>query len=125
MPFAQQFRVVVDCPDAAALAGFYQGLLGGTVEVGQNGWVALNDTGGAAALDFQQVEDHQPPTWPVGERPQQFHVDIDIAEADLDAADAAALALGAVRHEVQPGEAAGDPFRVFLDPAGHPFCFCW
>ena len=125
MPFAQQFRVVVDCPDAEALAGFYQGLLGGTVEVGQNGWVALNDTGGVAALDFQQVEDFQPPTWPVGERPQQFHVDIDIAEADLDAADAAALALGAVRHEVQPGEAAGHPFRVYLDPAGHPFCFCW
>ncbi len=125
MPFAQQFRVVLDCPDAAALAGFYQGLLGGTVEVAPDGWVALNGTGGVTALDFQQVEDYQPPTWPVGERPQQFHVDIDIAEADLDAADAAVLALGAERHEVQPGEAAGDPFRVYLDPAGHPFCLCW
>jgi hypothetical protein len=26
---------------------------------------------------------------------------------------------------VQPGEAIGDTFRVYLDPAGHPFCLCW
>jgi hypothetical protein len=35
------------------------------------------------------------------------------------------LALGATKHAVQPGEAAGDLFRVYLDPAGHPFCLCW
>ena len=38
--------------------------------------------------------------------------------ADLDAGEAAVVALGARKHEVQPGET----FRVFLDPAGHPFC---
>ncbi|MEQ7129412.1 VOC family protein [Actinopolymorpha sp. B11F2] len=27
--------------------------------------------------------------------------------------------MGARRAEVQPG---GDAYRVFLDPAGHPFC---
>ena len=125
MPFAQRFKVVIDCPDPEALAGFYQGLLGGTVRVTDEDWVVLSDTGGVTTLNFQQVKDHQPPTWPVGERPQQFHIDIHVAEADLDAADAAVLALGAVRHEVQPGEAAGDSFRVYLDPAGHPFCLCW
>jgi hypothetical protein len=35
------------------------------------------------------------------------------------------LALGATRHDVQPGEPSGDGFRVYLDPAGHPFCLCW
>lgn len=35
-------------------------------------------------------------------------------------AEAAVLELGATRHEHQPGTT----FRVFLDPAGHPFCLC-
>ena len=37
---------------------------------------------------------------------------------DLDAAEQAVLAIGATKAEHQPGES----FRVFLDPAGHPFC---
>ena len=37
----------------------------------------------------------------------------------------AVLALGARRHDVQPGESDGDTFRVYLDPVGHPFCLCW
>jgi len=48
--------------------------------------------------------------------PQQLHLDLEVA--DLDAGEAAVVALGARKHEVQPGET----FRVFLDPAGHPFC---
>jgi hypothetical protein len=44
---------------------------------------------------------------------------------DVDAVERQVLALGARKHEVQPGEAAGDPFRVYLDPVGHPFCLCW
>ena len=38
----------------------------------------------------------------------------------IDSADKAALALGASQHDEQPGST----FRVFLDPAGHPFCLC-
>jgi hypothetical protein len=30
------------------------------------------------------------------------------------------LARGATKADVQPGTT----FRVFLDPAGHPFCLC-
>ena len=72
---------------------------------------------------FQQAVDFVPPTWPSGERPQQLHLDLTVD--DVEVAEAQVLALGATRHEVQPGEAAGDPFRVYLDPAGHPFCLCW
>ena len=32
----------------------------------------------------------------------------------------AVLGLGATKHDHQPGTS----FRVFLDPAGHPFCLC-
>jgi hypothetical protein len=45
---------------------------------------------------------------------------LDVIVDDLDAAEAAVLSLGATKHEHQPGTS----FRVFLDPAGHPFCLC-
>lgn len=122
MPIARMHAVVLDCPDAEGLARFYQGLVGGEVEVTEGGWVKLRD-GKDVALDFQQVDGYQAPTWPEGERPQQFHVDVDVD--DVEAAEPLVLALGATRHAVQPGEADGDTFRVYLDPAGHPFCLCW
>ena len=72
---------------------------------------------------FQQADDYAPPTWPTGERPQQFHLDVTVD--DVDATEPEVLALGATRHEFQPGIEDGDTFRVYLDPAGHPFCLCW
>lgn len=48
------------------------------------------------------------------EHPQQAHLDIDVP--DLDAAEPAVLALGAVRLH----DAGG--WRIYADPAGHPFC---
>jgi hypothetical protein len=47
-----------------------------------------------------------------------MHLDLDVP--DLDAAEEQVLALGAIKHEHQPGTT----FRVYLDPAGHPFCLC-
>jgi Glyoxalase-like domain len=45
---------------------------------------------------------------------------IDMLVDDLDAAEAAVIDLGATKHSDQPGTS----YRVFLDPAGHPFCLC-
>jgi hypothetical protein len=45
---------------------------------------------------------------------------LDVIVDDLDEAEAAVLELGATKAEHQPGTT----FRVFLDPAGHPFCLC-
>jgi Glyoxalase-like domain len=39
---------------------------------------------------------------------------------DLDAAEAWVLAAGATTFDVPPG----DHFRVYADPADHPFCLC-
>ncbi len=49
--------------------------------------------------------------------PQQFH--LDFAVDDLDEAEALLLKLGAAKPDFQPG---GGQWRVFTDPAGHPFC---
>jgi hypothetical protein len=45
---------------------------------------------------------------------------LDVIVDDLDAGETAVLGLGATKHAHQPGTT----FRVFLDPAGHPFCLC-
>ena len=124
---ARMRAVVLDCPDPRALAEFYRALVGGELQVVEDEWVSLRD-GGAVRLSFQRVADHRPPSWPDGEPPQQFHIDVTVE--DVDAAEAAVLALGATKHTTQPGDpdAEGgeeDNWRVFLDPAGHPFCLCW
>jgi hypothetical protein len=61
--------------------------------------------------------DYLPPTWPAPGRPQMVHLDLKVD--DMDAAEQHALAIGATRY-VHPAET---DWRVFLDPAGHPFCF--
>lgn len=121
MPIARLRTVVLDCPDPRALADFYAGVLGGEVTSDEDDWVVL--VVDQHRLAFQLSEEFAPPTWPAGERPQQFHLDLTVD--DVDVAEEQVVALGATRHPVQPGEEVGDTFRVYLDPVGHPFCLCW
>lgn len=121
MALARTRSVVLDCPDPRALADFYTSLLGGEVIYAEDDWVTAQIDGWR--LGFQLAEDFEAPTWPTGSRPQQFHLDLTVD--DVDAVEPKVLALGAIKHDVQPGEEAGDGFRVYLDPAGHPFCLCW
>jgi hypothetical protein len=116
MAIARFPSIVIDCPDAHALATFYATLLDWQTEF-QDGWVDVRADYGQC-LSFQQVDDYAAPQWPGQQHPQQMHLDVVVD--DLDAGEAAVLELGATRHEHQPGET----FRVFLDPAGHPFCLC-
>lgn len=108
---------VIDCPDPAALARFYAGLLGWEWSVDDDArWAKVRS--GDRFFDFQRIDDYRAPEWPGQAVPQQMHLDVDVD--DLDEAEAATLALGATKHPHQPGTT----FRVFLDPAGHPFCLC-
>jgi predicted enzyme related to lactoylglutathione lyase len=116
MPIARVISFVLDCPDPGAMASFYGRLLGWPSK-DDGDWAEVTSPDGQT-ISFQRVEDYSPPDWPGQERPQQSH--LDVAVDDLDAAEAAVLELGAVKHTHQPGTA----FRVFLDPAGHPFCLC-
>jgi len=112
--------VALDCRDPWALAEFYSALTGAPIdrsEEDEDDWVQLEPTGGSV-LAFQLAPGHVPPQWPSDESPQQIHLDFGVP--DLDAAEERVLAIGARKHEVQPGV----NFRVYLDPAGHPFCLC-
>jgi predicted enzyme related to lactoylglutathione lyase len=116
MAIARFPTVVLDCPDPVALATFYGSMLDWEVKIEPDWAEARADNG--QCLCFQQVDDYTPPQWPGQQVPQQMHLDVVVD--DLDAAEAAVVELGATRHEHQPGTS----FRVFLDPAGHPFCLC-
>ncbi|MEA3184220.1 MAG: hypothetical protein QOJ74_697 [Ilumatobacteraceae bacterium] len=106
----------LDCAEPQRLAEFYSAITGWPVDRDSGDWVELRSDGGAT-LAFQLAPDHRPPDWPNADRPQQGHVDFDVD--DLDAGEAAVIAVGARKAEVQPQP---ESFRVFLDPAGHPFC---
>lgn len=116
MAIARFPSIVVDCPDPHALAAFYGALLDWPV-TDEEGWVSIRADYGQC-IDFQRVEGYTPPRWPGQEQPQQMHLDVVVD--DLDEAETAVLALGATKADHQPGTT----FRVFLDPAGHPFCLC-
>ncbi|MFB6956387.1 VOC family protein [Streptomyces sp. NPDC056309] len=117
MALAKLAVVVLDCPDPRALAGFYAEVLGGTVE-GEGDWVDLKVPGGSA-LAFQKAPGYVPPKWPAADASQQSHLDLVVD--DLDTAEKGVLALGA-RPLDATDRARG--FRVYADPAGHPFCLC-
>ncbi|WP_030807749.1 VOC family protein [Streptomyces sp. NRRL S-337] len=114
--------VVLDCSDPSELAEFYQSLLGGAVNQQDrrwslgDGWATLHTPSGLV-LAFQQVADYRPPVWPEPSRPQQFHLDFGVP--DLDQAQEEVLALGATVLDDGSGRRG---WRIYADPAGHPFC---
>jgi glyoxalase superfamily protein len=110
--------VVFDCPDPMALARFYSEVSGWPVNGQSDGEWAQLDTGNGWTLAFQHVDDYRAPEWPTQNVPQQYHLDFDVSE--LEDGERKVLALGATKAEFQPGTT----FRVFLDPARHPFCLC-
>ena len=91
--------VALDCPDAGLLAAFYAEITGGKVTYLDQDWATVQGPGGR--IDFQTAPGYVPPRWP-------------------DPAEARVLAAGAAKFDFQPG----DHFRVYADPAGHPFCLC-
>jgi catechol 2,3-dioxygenase-like lactoylglutathione lyase family enzyme len=114
--------VVLDCPDPRRLAEFYQLILGGVVNEHDPRWAVSDDwatlhSRSGLVLAFQRVVEYQPPQWPDPARPQQLHLDFGVA--DLDQAQEEVLARGATLLDHGGG---GRGWRVFADPAGHPFC---
>jgi catechol 2,3-dioxygenase-like lactoylglutathione lyase family enzyme len=107
--------LIIDCPDPQALSAFYREILG-MVEVQDDGdWVVIGDAPDRPGIAFQQADVYTASTWPDPAVPQQMHLDIKVD--DLDEGERRVNALGARRLE-----GGSDTFRVFADPAGHPFC---
>ncbi|WP_431044060.1 VOC family protein [Streptomyces sp. P1-3] len=122
MAVAAMGVTVLDCPDPRALADFYAAVLGGTVQADREDWVEVLGTHGNRLLAFQRVVGYVPPRWPSTEHSQQLHLDFDVPREQLDDAEREVLALGAT---LLQGDDGGErDWRVYRDPAGHPFCLC-
>jgi len=115
-------EIVLDCADPWSLAWFWAGLLGGTPVQWYPGWVTLEPPPNGQRLSFQDVGAGGPADSAPG---QGAHFDVLVP--DLDAAHERVVAAGAslAGEHVSPRPGPeGDPvrWRVYRDPAGHPFC---
>lgn len=121
MAIATYTLVALDCPDPEPLARFYEAVLGGEVRQYDEDWYDLYAPGGHR-ISFQRAPGHRPPKWPQGASDsQQLHLDFTVA--DMDRAQDEVLALGATPLDLDDrGGERG--WRVYADPAGHPFCLC-
>jgi glyoxalase superfamily protein len=110
------WSVTLDCDDPAELGRFWAEMLGGTVAYSSEDFVGVELPTGLW-LGAVRSPGHRRAQWPEGDTPQQYH--LDVAVADLDEGERAAIAGGASKAEHQPSP---DRWRVLIDPAGHPFC---
>ncbi|CAM5646477.1 VOC family protein [Streptomyces hirsutus] len=116
--------VVVDCPEPRELARFYAAVGGGMPEEEDPDRVVLQIPAGPR-LAFQRAPGYSPPDWPRADHgSQQFHLDFDAGGTweEVDEAEQKVLALGARALDREDSEEKD--FRVYADPAGHPFCLC-
>ncbi len=118
-------NVVLDCAEPRALAEFYRAALGWSYVDGHededpagDDWLQLRPPAAGPLLAFQRSDAPVTP-WRVDAR-----VHLDVTVPDLDLAHEHLVASGA-RPLTDTPEKEGhpeDPFRVYADPAGHPFC---
>lgn len=111
--------VVLDTRDPHALAEFYRQVLGAKFLTEEPDWVTIVDEDGRR-LSFQTSPEHAAPAFPDPAGDQQFHLDIRVD--DIENAERRVLELGATR---VPDANEDSDFRVYRDPAGHPFCLVW
>ncbi len=101
--------LAVDCVEPATLAGFWAALLGGIVEVDDEGDATVRAPG-MPAVDFLRVPE-------VKTVKNRLH--LDLRGASYDDAVAAALQLGATRAD---DIYDGGSWTVLRDPEGNEFC---
>jgi predicted enzyme related to lactoylglutathione lyase len=101
--------LAVDCHDPPALARWWSRLLGGTVEVDDDGDATLHTAGGLP-IDFLRVPDA---------KTVKNRLHLDLRTTDLAAATSQAVALGAARAD---DVYDGGRWQVLRDPEGNEFC---
>src|SRR5690606_5386297 len=112
--------VVFDAADLAPESAFWAGVLDGTVDAEDDWHMVLVD--GAPRIGVQLAPDHVPPGWP-DPPAQQIHLDLWVE--DIPPAHERVMELGARYLQPDLSPDSPDHFRVYADPAGHPFCLCW
>jgi catechol 2,3-dioxygenase-like lactoylglutathione lyase family enzyme len=117
-PALELTTVNIGSPDPAALARFYERLLGWRIGHEEPDFVIVRNPGGGVSISCQREDVYVRPVWPAGPGDQQMQLHLEIRVAALDTAMAHAVQCGATLAAFQPQ----DDVRVCLDPDGHPFC---
>ena len=109
LPDVSFTAVAFDANDPAGLAGFWAALVGGSVQVDDDGDAFVR---GAAAppLDFLRVSE---------EKSAKNRIHLDLTVPDVAAAVAVAVGLGAT---AAPDVYSGERWVVLRDPEGNEFC---
>jgi len=115
-------EIVLDCQDPWRLAQFWAGLVGGRPVQWYPGWVTLEPPPNGQRLSFQGVA-----VVGEGESGPGPRVHFDVLVNDLPAAHDRVITAGAefAGEHVSPRPGPGGEavrWRVYRDPAGHPFC---
>jgi predicted enzyme related to lactoylglutathione lyase len=116
----QTLGFIIDCTDPMKLAAFYSQLTGRDIVEGSGDDMAAV-TFGDVDLAFQRVDDYRPPRWPDAEHPKQYHVDFEVDDIEPEHRRVVGLGATLLKDCIEPD---GYGWRVYTDPAGHPFCLC-
>jgi hypothetical protein len=101
--------LAVDCHDPAGLARWWSRLLGGAVEVDDDGFATLHSPG-SLTIDFARVPEA---------KTVKNRLHLDLRSSDLAEATAQALALGATKADDIYDQGR---WQVMRDPEGNEFC---
>ncbi len=106
---------IFDAPDIEKEGTFYAELTGWDVVRKDADRFGLRAPNGQE-IEFQRAPDHLAPQWPGQERPQQFHLDLQVTDPTAEAERAIGLGATHLRD--------GATWITLADPAGHPFDLC-
>ena len=110
--------LVMECSHAPGLARFWSKVLGVEISESQHDWASLEPST-HGRICFQSVTAYEPPEWPGRTGAQQLHLDLLVDDLDLSTTSVLEWGATALTDVLDPGPKA---WRVFADPAGHPFC---
>ncbi len=106
---------IFDAPDIEKEGTFYAELTGWDVVRQDADRLGLRAPNGQE-IEFQRAPDHRAPQWPGQDRPQQFHLDLQVTDPAAEAERAIGLGATHLRD--------GATWITMADPAGHPFDLC-
>ncbi len=119
MPVGRIREIVLNSPDPLALAAFWAKFVGGSPVEWYDGWITLEPPPHGQRLSFQRSSS--------GTDGTSAGVHFDVLVDDLESAHDAVVSAGGTyieeRLSPRPDPNGGPvPWRVYLDPDGHPFC---
>jgi Glyoxalase-like domain len=125
LPIGWIREIVLDSADPWELATFWAGLLHATPVQWYPGWVPLEPPPHGQRLSFQGVARAGKSS--AARRGAGLTIHFDVLVSDLAAAHGRVIASGGqfVEERISPRPGPGGepiPWRVYQDPAGHPFC---